>query len=569
MLRDEITRRIEQAARAAQTAGEIPAVALPEVMLERPQRAENGDFATSLALRLKKAAGRGSDTLEMAKAIAARIERDDLVQQAAAAPPGFINVTLNDAWLRQQAQSIVAAGDNYGRLDFGAGQRVQIEFVSANPVGPLHVGNSRGAVYGSSLALLLESAGFEVQREYYVNDAGGQAETFGRTLYACYQRAAGREAALPEDGYPESYMQPLADEIYAEVADAYLMPPGEPAPAALRDEGIRRMVLLIGEDLSALGVKYDRWFSERSLFDPGADGQPSQYDRTMALLRERGYMLEKDGAVWFSAPNLDEDRENVLVRTDGRPTYFASDIAYHADKFVLRGFDRVVDIWGADHQGHVQRMKNAVEAVGVDPARLTILLYQLVTIKRGGEVVRLSKRAGNLILVRDVVDEVGADACRFFFLRNSPGSPMEFDLELAKRQSDENPVYYVQYAHARLSSVLRNAAEAGVSADNADASLLTHPSELALLRRMVQLPELLDTAARRLEPHHLPHYAQELASDVSAFYRDCRVLGGDVPPELSRARLQLVRAARSVLANVLRLMGMSAPEQMQRESVTE
>jgi arginyl-tRNA synthetase len=562
MLREEITRRIEQAAREAQAAGEIPAVALPEVQLERPQRAENGDYATSLPLRLKKAAGGPGGPLDLARAIAGRVTANGMLRQVVAAPPGFINLYLDDGWLRAQADAIVTAGEAYGRCQIGDGAKVQVEFVSANPVGPLHVGNSRGAVYGSTLTRLLEAAGYAVQKEYYVNDAGAQAEVFGRTLYACYQRAAGRDVPLPEDGYPESYMQPLADDLYAEVGDAYLLPPGDPAPEALRFEGIRRMTALIAEDLASLGVDYDNWFSERSLFDPGENGAPSQYARTMATLRERGHMVEKDGAVWFSAGDLGEDRENVLIRSSGAPTYFASDIAYHANKFLLRGFDKVVDIWGADHQGHVPRMKNAVAAIGVDPERLTILLYQLVTLKRGGQVLRLSKRAGNLILIRDVVDEVGADACRFFFLRNSPASPMEFDLELAKRQSDENPVYYVQYAHARLSSVIRNAAEAGVSDEGADVALLEHPSELALLRRMVQFPELIDMAARRLEPHHFPHYAQDLASDVSAFYRDCRVLGTDVEPELSRARLRLVRAARVVLANTLHLMGMTAPEQM-------
>lgn len=561
MLRDEITSRIEAAVHAAQAAGEIPAVPLPDVQLERPQRAENGDYATSLPLRLKKAAGGPGAPIELARAIARHMDGAGLFRDVVAAPPGFLNVFIDENWLRGQVHAIVAAGEAYGRATFGAGLNVQVEFVSANPVGPLHVGNSRGAVYGSTLARLLEAAGFTVQREYYVNDAGKQAATFGRTLYACYQRAAGRDAPLPEDGYPESYMQPLADEIWAEVGDAYLMPPGQPPPNALRDEGIHRMLGLIREDLASLGVQYDRWFSERTLLEP-EDGRPSQYAQTMALLRERGHVIEKDGAVWFSAREIGEDRENVLVRSDGAPTYFASDIAYHRNKFLLRGFDRVTDIWGADHQGHVPRLKHAVAALGIDPDRLTILLYQLVTLKRGDEVLRLSKRAGNLILIRDVVDEVGADACRFFFLRNSPGSPMDFDLELAKKQSNENPVYYVQYAHARISSVLRKAAEAGVDGDGADLAPLGHPAEMALIRRMAQLPELIDFAARRQEPHHFPHYAQELAADFHVFYTECQVLGASVPRELSRARLRLVRAAQIVLANVLHLMGMSAPEQM-------
>ncbi|HLZ73266.1 MAG TPA: arginine--tRNA ligase, partial [Dehalococcoidia bacterium] len=330
--------------------------------------------------------------------------------------------------------------------------------------------------------------------------------------------------------------------------------PLAPAPPELKELGIERMIVSIRADVGALGVRYDRFFSERSLFTDRT------YEHTMDLLRERGHVTEKEGAVWFTAPQLGQDRDNVLVRSGGSPTYFASDIAYHYDKFVLRAFDRVIDVWGADHQGHVARMKTAVDALGIDPERLTILLYQLVTVKRGQQVVRLSKRSGDIISMREVVEEVGADACRFFFLMRSPDSAMDFDLELAKEQSNENPVYYVQYAHARIAGILRKAAEEGVDYAPGDVALLRHPAELALIRTMLIYPELIEAAAERLEAHGLPYYAKQLAQDFHVFYTECRVVSEDVA--LSRARLKLVKAAQTVLANVLGLMGMSAPERM-------
>jgi arginyl-tRNA synthetase len=351
-------------------------------------------------------------------------------------------------------------------------------------------------------------------------------------------------------------MVDLARRIRDEYGDRFLRPPGEPAPDELGRLGIDLMVDSIKADLALLGVRYDVWFRERSLYE-----QDSLYERVMALLRERGYITEKEGAVWFTSSELGEDKDNVLVRSTGAPTYFASDIAYHYHKFVVRGFDRVIDIWGADHHGHVPRMKAAVQALGIAPERLTILLYQLVTVRRGGEVVRLSKRAGDIILLRDLVEEVGVDACRFFFLQRSPDSTLDFDIDLAKSQSEKNPVYYVQYAHARIAGILRTAAERGLTPEGGDVSLLRHPAELTLIRKMLQLPELLDLVARTLEPHHLPYYAMDLATTFNSdFYRDVRVISED--QALTRARLKLVAAARLVLARTLHLMGVSAPDRM-------
>jgi arginyl-tRNA synthetase len=429
-----------------------------------------------------------------------------------------------------------------------------VEFVSANPVGPIHVGNGRGLALGDTLARVLSAAGYDVQREYLVNDAGTQTATFAATLYARYQQLFGREVDIPEGGYPGEYMIDLARQIKEERGDSLLRPEGEPYPEEIHDLGVEKMLALIRSDLEAMGVRYDNWFSERSLY------RTSTYEKAMALLRERGYVAEREGAVWFVSSALGDEKDNVLVRSSGQPTYFASDIAYHYDKFLQRGFDRVINIWGADHQGHVPRMKAAVAALGVDPERLTIIIYQLVTLKRGSEVVRLSKRAGEIITLREVVNEVGPDAARFNFVSRAADSHMDFDIELAKRQSAENPVYYVQYAHARIAGILAQAAERFPDYSGGDVSLLTHEAELALIRKMLRLPELVESIAKNLEPHPLPYYAMELATAFHDFYEKCRVLGED--EALSKARLKLVSAARITLARALGLMGMSAPERM-------
>lgn len=567
-IRDRIAAMVSEAVVAAQRAGDLPAVALPDVTIERPKIAEHGDYATNLPLRLQRAAG--GRPLEIAEAIRRHLPADAVIGEASVAPPGFINFRLDEGWLAGQVAAIIAAGKGFGNLQASPRQKIQVEFVSANPTGPLTVGNGRGAVLGSTLANVLAAAGHEVEREYYVNDTGTQIATFSRTLYARYQELFGRAVQIPEDGYPGAYMIEVAEQIRRRHGDSLLRPPGEAGPEEIGRLGIAVMVERIRDDLAALNTTYDVWFHEGSLYERG------DYEETMALLRGRGYVAEREGATWFTSTDLGEDKDNVLVRKGGAPTYFATDIAYHRDKLLGRRFDRVINIWGADHQGHVSRLKAAVEAVGGDPEKLQILLYQLVTIRRGGEAVRLSKRAGEIITLREIVDEVGADACRYFFLLRSADSQMDFDIDLAKRQSNENPVYYVQYAHARIAGILRTASDLGLSLDGGDAALLTHPAELVLIRKMLLLPELIETIARTCEPHHLPHYARDLADSFTSFYTEVRVTSGeqrtedgrvrvDVPEELSRARLMLVAAAKVALARVLDLMGMSAPEQMYRE----
>ncbi len=557
MIRDDIEGMVETAANAAMAAGELPRVVLPEIVIERPARPEHGDYATNLPMRLARAAR--ANPLDIAAAIAARMPSSDAIAASEVAPPGFINFRLSETWLARQVDAIIDARATFGDVSLGAGKRVQVEFVSANPTGPLTAGNGRGAAIGSVLASVLEAAGFAVEREYLVNDAGTQTEVFGRTLLARYQQLFGRDVDIPEDGYPGDYMIELAQRIKDANGDVYASAADPPPEMVLR--GIDLMVEGIEQDLLKLGVRYAEWFRERWVYAPKPGVEENVYDAAMKALRDKGYLVEKEGALWFASTELGEDKDNVVIRSTGRPTYFASDIAYHYDKFVRRGFDRVIDVWGADHQGHVSRMKAAVEALGVAPARLDILIYQLVSFRRGEEVVRLSKRSGNIVLIRDIVDEVGADAARFFFLSRSADSQMEFDLELAKRQSAENPVFYVQYAHARIAGILANAGERGFAYEYGDVALLAHPMELELVRKMLQLPELVHLMAAQLEPHHLPHYAQELATAYHAFYTECRVLDAE-NAALSKARLKLCLAAKTTLARALTLMGMTTPELM-------
>ncbi|MXW30393.1 MAG: arginine--tRNA ligase [Chloroflexi bacterium] len=560
LVRDLIAARLRDAVGEAQRTGVLPPFDLPQSgFVERPQKADHGDFASGLPLRVAKVAKR--PPLEIAQVLAdalAQGEDGGPIGEVSAAPPGFVNFRLSDDWLCAQVESIRAAGETFGNVEVGGGRRVQIEFVSVNPTGPVHVGHARGAVLGSGLARALAAAGFDVTREYYVNDAGNQMELFYRSVFARYAEALGRtDVPVPEDGYQGAYLVELGKELAGRHGLRYLEMDAAEATAELGEEALNRMLDLIRTDLDRIGVGFDVWFRERDLY---ADGQ---YEETMALLRERGYTAVRDGAEWFTSSALGDEKDNVIVRSTGAPTYFASDIAYHRDKFGRRGFDRVIDIWGADHQGHVPRMKAVMQALDLDPDRLTILIGQLVTLKSGGDIVRASKRTGQIVTLGDLVDEVGADACRYFFLARAAESQMEFDLELAKRESSENPVYYVQYAHARIAGILRQAAERGVAWDDGDTSLLTDPAELALVRRMLQLPEIIDSIAVTLAPHSLPHYAVDLATAFHWFYDHCRVLSSDAADApLMKARLKLTEASRVALARTLALMGMSAPETM-------
>ena len=559
IVRDRIAELVVQALNAAQNADQLPSIPVEDIAVERPQNPEHGDFATSLPLKLARPMR--MNPIQIAERITKRLpngsQGEVLLESATVAPPGFINFSLKQTWLQQQVETIRAAGGEFGNVEVGERERVQIEFVSANPVGPLLISHARGGVIGSALANILQAAGYDATREYYFNDAGAQIGHFARTLRARYLQQCDRDADVPEDGYHGEYMVDLAAEIFGEEGERFLDMDEADALDELTALGIDKFMSRIREDLVRLRVEFDEWFNEKTLFASG------QFERSMEMLQEKGYVAEREDAVWFASTLLGDERDKVLVRSNGVPTYFASDVAYHYNKFFEREFDRVINIWGADHQGHALFMKALLAALGMPEDRLTLIINQMVTLKRGGETVRLSKRAGDVITLREVIDEVGADACRYFFLSKAAETQMEFDLELAKEQSQENPVYYIQYAHARIAGILRLADERGIDYARGDISLLTHDAELALIRKMLELPELIGMMSRSLEAHHLPHYALDLATAFHWFYQNCRVVSGvEGEEELSRARLKLVDAARIALARCLRLMVMDAPDKM-------
>ncbi len=554
-IREQITQLVTRAFEDAQHSGLLPSASLDDVTVERPQNPEHGDFACSLPMKLARPMR--MNPMDIAEKLVSLIPVEGALSEVSAARPGFINFSLKHSWLVSQIEVIREAGMTFGNVDIGVGKKVQVEFVSVNPTGPLHVAHARGAVIGSALANILDAAGYDVEREYYFNDAGNQMNRFYLSLYARYQQLFGRDAELPPDGYQGEYMVEMAREVKTEKGDSFLDLPESDAIREIGRIGLDKIMGAIREDVASLRVRFDVWFNEASLYTDG------QYERAMELLKDNDFLTEHEGAVWFASTDLGEDKDAVLVRSNGTPTYFAADVTYHYNKFVERGFDQVIDVWGADHQGHVARTKAATAALGVPPGRLTIVIHQMVTLKRGDEIVRLSKRSGDIITLRELVGEVGADACRFFFLSRSPDSQMEFDLELAMKQSSENPVYYVQYAHARIASILRLAQERGIDYSDGDISLITHKAELALIRKMLLLPEMIETMARSLEPHHLPHYAVELATAFHWFYQNCRVVSSVEGEEnITKARLKLAEAARLVLARCLELMVMEAPDQM-------
>ena len=574
LVKDIIHNMVAAAIEQARTEGVLLLEAAPDIQVERPSNPSHGDFATNLPLQLARATR--INPVKLAEMLVDRIPYADALERVETSPPGFVNFYLNDSWVQQQVEAIREAGQEFGNVDAGQGQRVMVEFVSVNPTGPVHVGHARGAVLGSTLANTLRAAGYDVTREYYINDAGSQMDSFYRSVYARYQQGLGQDAAMPANAYVGDYIKDIAQEIIDSEGDRLLaksrsgLPDGDPEEQTIKEQAIKeigdlareKMIEVIREDLIQIGVEFENWFTESSLF------QNQEYELAMDLLRSRDYLSEREGATWFNSnlqvgSNEGEDRDSVIVKSTGEPTYFASDIAYHYNKFLKRGFHQVIDIWGADHQGHVSRMKAAVSAMGVDAGALTILISQLVTLKRGSETVRLAKRTGEFVTLRELVDEVGLDACRFFFLARAASTHMEFDLELAKKESSENPVYYVQYAHARNHSILSLALERGIDWSTGDVSLLNDPNELNLIRTMIRLPELVEQAARALEPHHLPHYALELATAFHGFYENCRVISAN--PEdagLTLARLKLVDAAQVVFRRCLELMGMNAPEHM-------
>lgn len=573
MIRNDIADLVTQAIRDAQAAGALPAFEIPAVEIGRPKDPKHGDYAANIAMQLARPARMAP--LAVAQAIIAHLPAHPALGEVQALPPGFINFRLGDGWLAGQVAAIEASGGQYGNIDLGHGRTCQVEFISANPTGPLHMGSARNAVLGDSLGNLLAAAGWQVQREYYVNDAGTQMRTFAETVFLRYKQVLGLDAPLDKQHYQGTDIIDLARTIAAEHGRRFLDMPEEDAILELREIALTKVLANIRQTVERLRIHFDCWYSERSLYEPGG-----RFEHVLNHLRENGMTTQRDGAEWLLTSTMGSDRDEVIVRSSGQPGYYASDIAYHYDKFALRGFDRVIDVWAVDHQNQARRMPYLMRALGLDPQRLDILLYDIVRLYRDGQEVKLSKRSGNVITIDEVVDEVGVDAVRFLLLTRSNQAVMDFDLNLAVAQKDENRAFYVQYAHARMASILRRAAERGFPRErwaDGNLDLLRHPAELTLLRKMADLSEVIERAALDLAPHNLAFYAQDLAKLFHAFYRDCRVLPGreddaagegaaapeaEIAAELSAARLRLVAATQSVFARVLGLLGVAAPESM-------
>ncbi len=561
-MRSKISAAIAAAVEKAQQNGALPQTDAPlqieeRIRLEVPKDKEHGDFACNIAMMLAKPLR--SNPRAIAEEIVSCIEPDSDIDKIEVAGAGFINFYLNSSWLYEVLNQVEVHGDDYGRIDIGKGKRVMVEFVSANPTGPMHMGNARGGALGDCLAAVLEHAGYEVTREFYINDAGNQIEKFGNSLNARYiQQLKGKDAIeFPEDGYHGDDITQHAKDFIALHGDKYLECDETERKSALVDYALEKNITALKEDLEKYRIFYDVWFRESTLHESGA------VQNTIDLLTENGYTYKEDGALWLNCEKMGLEKNEVLVRQNGIPTYFAADIAYHTNKLKTRGYDWAINVWGADHHGHVARMKKALDAVGIDGSRLDVVLMQLVRLTRDGEVVRMSKRTGKAITLSDLLEEISVDAARFFFNMRSAGSHLDFDLGLAAEQSNNNPVFYVQYAHARICSILRLMAEEGVSVrpfSEIDASLLKAEEELELLKKLGDLPGEIESAAKSLEPARLTRYVMDLAAVFHTFYTVCRVKVED--RALMEARLKLIDCTRIVLKNVLAMLKITAPERM-------
>ncbi len=587
IVQEKIENLLQLAMRQAQSKGQLKLTLMPAITLDAPKRAEWGDLASTVAMTLASAEQRAPQ--DIAQIIVDNMaERDALLDRVEIVRPGFLNMTVKQTLWLEVLREIEALGVRYGTSRTGVGRRVLIEFVSANPTGPLHVGHGRGAAVGQALANLLESAGYEVVREYYINDAGRQMKLLGASVYARLRQRRGIEATFPEDGYQGSYIEDVAAEIDQRQGASLLELPREDAERRCQSLAYERLLGAIRQDLSRFGVEFQSWFSEASLLQSGA------VSRVIQELKARGLIVEQDGALWFRSSAYGDEKDRVVRKQDGDFTYLASDIAYHRDK-LLRGYDRLINIWGADHHGYIPRMQGVVEAFGSPKDRLRVVLVQMVNLLRGGHKVEMSKRAGMFVTLREVLDEVGVDAAKFYFLMRRSDTHVDFDLELAKRRSSDNPVYYVQYAHARVSSICRVAESRQMpipTTAEADLELLQDPDELGLIRKLSAYPVIVEGAVEHLEPHRITFYLQELAGLLHAYYFRHRILPPAAEPELegdlasfaplepgsiaglsschrevltpglTGARLVLMRQVQQVIRNGLALLGISAPDRM-------
>lgn len=524
-MREEIISVIEEATK------------LKDITLDRPKERSHGDYSVNIAMSLAKREKR--PPREVALELKEKIEGTDkgkLFKKIEIAGPGFINLFVREDLIKQSLGKVIEQKDDYGKNNCGSDKKVIIEFVSANPTGPLHIGHGRWAAIGDSLARILRFCGWQVSTEFYVNNVGRQVNLLIESV-----KSAMDGRPVPEDGYNGSYIKDVAEAVRAK------------APEDLKAFVLDTLLSQQKDTLAALAVEFDNWFFENALHDSGS------VRRTIDLLTERGATYEKDGAVWFKSESYGDDKDRVLVRENGEPTYFSADVAYHADKF-RRGFDLLVNVWGTDHHGYVKRLQSALDALGLPSQNLEIIIGQLVALYRGKEQVRMSKRTGDMITLREVIDEIGADAARFFLVMTGADTHMDFDLELAKKKTLDNPVYYVQYAHARVCNIIKNSAVAVPDAKDADLSLLTEESEKELILKVLELPEELKLCSRTMQPHHMARYAREFAAVLHSYYHKCRVICDE--PELMKARLVLMEASRIVLSNMLKLLGVTAPERM-------
>ncbi|SHK26860.1 arginyl-tRNA synthetase [Selenomonas ruminantium] len=549
-IKDTLTEAIVAAAKSAIADGVFPEGELPAVVLEVPPQKEFGDFATNFAMQSARVFRKAPR--QIAEELVKRIEGDWL-DHAQIAGPGFLNFYLKGNVLYDSFQKILEAGENYGQLPQKDAPKIQVEYVSANPTGLLHVGHGRGAAAGSALVNLLRAAGYPVESEYYINDAGNQMNNLARSVNARYLELLGQDVEFPEDGYHGQDIIDTAQRIIDKEGDKYLSMSDEERMDIFKDLAYVEKLATLKEDLASFNVTFDKWFSERTL-------HPEAVNAAVKILQDNGNIYEKDGALWLKSTAYGDDKDRVVIRDNGVPTYLAADIAYHHNKYE-RGFDRLINIWGADHHGYVCRVKAAMDALGHDSEKLTVLLLQMVALYRGGELVKMSKRTGQSVTLNELMEEVGTDAARYFFLMRSLDSQLDFDLDLAKKKSNDNPVYYIQYAHARICSIFRQCKETGLSlSDKPELSLLTDESEIDLIKKIEEYPEEIERAARDYAPQRIARYSYDLASAFHSFYNKCRIVG--VEPKLAEARLALVTVTAHVIRHSLGILGVSAPEQM-------
>jgi arginyl-tRNA synthetase len=557
-INNQIIELIKKAIDISSQNSEMEDVGIGDIILEIPRDKKNGDFSTNIAMQLTKVLKKPPKAI--AEAVLKNIDISETdIERVDIAGPGFINFYMKAGWITKVLYDVEEQKDNYGRINIGRGKKVMVEFVSANPTGPMHMGNARGGALGDCLSSVLDWAGYDVTREFYINDAGNQIEKFGNSLEARYIQLIKGDTAVefPEDGYHGEDITEHMKDFIVEEGDKYIDSPSEERKEVFVKFALERNIKKLEEHLVSYGINYDVWFRESSLYEN------NEVESTVEFLKEKGYTYGKDEALWFKASELGAEKDEVLQRKNGYYTYFAADIAYHRNKFIKRGFDKVIDIWGADHHGHIARMKGAMRALGCDPEELNIIIMQLVRLLRDGEVARMSKRTGRLVTLMDLLEETGKDAARFFFNMRQADTHLDFDLDLAVSKSNENPVFYVQYAHARICSIIDLLNEEGVkvqSCTQINLQCLTEEAELDLLRQIAQFPEEIKVSAETLEPSKVTRYVIDLAGKFHSFYNACRVKVDD--KEVMAARLKLIDCTRIVIKNVLNMMGVSAPEKM-------